>query len=89
MKITIVLILLSISTLCVAQKQDTIVYPDLHRTFKTTWQTPTSPKMFTALDPQKLPLFCRLEYRWEIKSRLAPRFRLGSLEYVNSLEGVK
>lgn len=32
-------------------------------------------------------LFCRLEYRLESKSKLAPRFRLGSLNYTEWMEG--
>ena len=32
-------------------------------------------------------LFCKLEYKLETKSKLAPRFRLGSLGYTNWMEG--
>ncbi len=32
-------------------------------------------------------LFCRMEYKLETRSRLAPRFRLGSLAYTEWLEG--
>jgi len=32
-------------------------------------------------------LFCKLEYQLESKSKLAPRFRLGSLQYTNWMEG--
>ena len=32
-------------------------------------------------------LFCKLEYKLETKSKLAPRFRLGSLQYANWMEG--
>jgi hypothetical protein len=32
-------------------------------------------------------LFCKLEYKLETKSKLAPRFRLGSLQYSNWMEG--
>ncbi len=38
--------------------------------------------------PNHLPgLFCKLEYKIELKSKLAPRFRLGSLQYTDWLEG--
>jgi len=33
------------------------------------------------------PFFCRVETQIERKSHLAPRFRLGSLDYTNYLEG--
>ena len=39
-------------------------------------------------DFNSLPsLFCKLEYKLETKSKLAPRFRLGSLQYANWMEG--
>ena len=38
--------------------------------------------------PNHLPgLFCKLEYKIELKSKLAPRFRLGSLQYTEWIEG--
>ena len=32
-------------------------------------------------------MFCKLEYKLETKSKLAPRFRLGSLAYTEWMEG--
>ncbi len=32
-------------------------------------------------------MFCKLEYKIETKSKLAPRFRLGSLQYTEWMEG--
>ena len=32
-------------------------------------------------------LFCKIEYKLETKSKLAPRFRLGSVNYTNWMEG--
>ncbi len=32
-------------------------------------------------------LFCKMEYKLETKSKLAPRFRLGSLNYTEWMEG--
>lgn len=32
-------------------------------------------------------MFCKMEYKIESKSKLAPRFRLGSLNYTNWMEG--
>jgi len=31
--------------------------------------------------------FCKMEYKMEAKSKLSPRFRLGSLNYTNWMEG--
>lgn len=36
---------------------------------------------------EELPLFCRLEVEMEASSPVPLRFRLGSLDYVNLLEG--
>lgn len=42
----------------------------------------------SACAPNHLPgLFCKMEYKIETKSKLAPRFRLGSLNYTNWMEG--
>jgi hypothetical protein len=32
-------------------------------------------------------MFCKMEYRLEKKNKLAPRFRLGSLQYTEWMEG--
>ncbi|HUR31440.1 MAG TPA: hypothetical protein VMZ69_08395, partial [Saprospiraceae bacterium] len=32
-------------------------------------------------------MFCKWEHKMESKSKLAPRFRLGSLNYTNWMEG--
>ncbi len=37
-------------------------------------------------DSASLPLFCRIEHKIELKSKIAFRFRLGDLNYVNMLE---
>ncbi len=37
--------------------------------------------------PDQWPLFCRLEWQWEKHTKLPWKFRLGSLSYVNQLEG--
>lgn len=46
----------------------------------------TGPYMKT-FEAEKLPLFCRTEYKWSKLSGINVRMRLGSLDYVNKLEG--
>ena len=57
---------------------------------------PTTPSTFRFSDTRfkKYPsinhlpgMFCKLEYKMETKSKLAPRFRLGSLAYTEWMEG--
>jgi hypothetical protein len=36
---------------------------------------------------ETLPFFCRIEHQWSRKHRIPLKFRLGSVEYVDWLEG--
>ncbi len=56
--------------------QQITVYPDLNNN---NWT-----KEWKSAD---LPIFCRAEHLIQKQSGIAFRFRLGSLDYVNSLEG--
>lgn len=40
-------------------------------------------------DNKMLPFFCKIEHKIESKSKIAFRFRLGDLNYVNMLENKK
>ncbi|MDO8366161.1 MAG: hypothetical protein Q7T20_05135 [Saprospiraceae bacterium] len=57
---------------------------------------PTPPGRLTQIPPfvllpkwsvEELPFFCKIEHNWGKKSRLPFKFRLGSVEYVDGLEG--
>ena len=41
---------------------------------------------FTKVEKNELPFFCRIEHKIETGSKIAFRFRLGDLNYVNMLE---
>ena len=42
---------------------------------------------FLSLPYRTQGMFCKMEYKIETKSKLAPRFRLGSLNYTEWMEG--
>lgn len=44
-------------------------------------------KQRSIFDSDKLPFFCKFEHKLSQKSKLNLRMRLGSLDYVNKLEG--
>jgi hypothetical protein len=45
--------------------------------------------IFNRFDADKLPLFCKIEHQIEKSSKIAFRFRLGEVNYVNMLENKK
>jgi len=46
-----------------------------------------SPVFLPKWSVEALPFFCKIEHKWEKKSRIPFKFRLGSVEYVDWLEG--
>ena len=44
-------------------------------------------KYQSIFDAKKLPLFCKIEHKLSKSSKINLRMRLGSLDYVNKLEG--
>ncbi len=46
-----------------------------------------SKNRYPSQPPESQPLFCRLEWQWEKRTGLPWKLRLGSLSYVNNLEG--
>lgn len=45
------------------------------------------PTLSRRFDADELAFFCKLEYQIEQKTRIPVRFRLGSVDYVDYLEG--
>lgn len=56
--------------------------------FKPNWvQTvAVSPFTINRFEPNSLPFFCKIEHNIEKNSKIAFRFRIGELNYVNMLE---
>jgi len=46
-----------------------------------------SPIFLPQWSAETLPFFCKIEHNWGKKSRIPLKFRLGSVEYVDWLEG--
>ncbi|HAD15038.1 MAG TPA: hypothetical protein DCF33_21650 [Saprospirales bacterium] len=52
------------------------------------WPTsPASIMVITKWSAESLPFFCKIEHKWAKKHRIPMKFRLGSVEYVDWLEG--
>lgn len=59
----------------------------LKDTFSTILYHPFSSSIYKTYQVEKLPLFCKTEHKWSKLSGINVRMRLGSLEYVDKLEG--
>ncbi len=46
-----------------------------------------SPSLSVLMQPRPMPFFCRIEHRWSERHALPLKFRLGSVPYVDGLEG--
>jgi len=49
--------------------------------------TPVSIMTIPKWSAESLPFFCKIEHKWAKKHRIPMKFRLGSVEYVDWLEG--
>ncbi|MFN4080335.1 MAG: hypothetical protein ACK4NS_05500 [Saprospiraceae bacterium] len=45
------------------------------------------PAFLPVWDKRRMPVFCRLEWEWDKRAGMPLRFRLGSVDYVDWLEG--
>jgi len=64
--------------------------PEMSQLFKFySIEAPKYIKSYNTFEPEKLPIFCKIEHLIEKKSKLGFRFRLGDLNYVNMLENKK
>lgn len=62
-----------------------LLSPFLNSTYSNFSQTST--RLFIQSIDHLPGFFCKMEYRIEVKSKLSPRFRLGSVNYTNWMEG--
>ena len=70
-------------------QKDSVRFDSLLSTlsFKPSFNLPQSSKFTTnSFDASTLPVFCKIEHKIESVSKIAFRFRLGELNYVNMLE---
>jgi hypothetical protein len=102
MKILFAFLLLSLTVSMTAQRdtltavgQSNIVKNDYHKILKSQFDfslatsaiKPFSTISFAFPNPCMSGMFCKMEYRIEKISAIAPRFRLGSVGYANWMEG--
>lgn len=60
---------------------------DLHFEIPKTQTQSTVIRQPSVFDEKKLPIFCKFEHKLSKSSNVNVRMRLGSLDYVNKLEG--
>lgn len=51
------------------------------------WPAPPPLSVVPRWDANQLPFFCKVEHQWGKKMALPVKFRLGSVQYVDALEG--
>lgn len=62
--------------------------PKLDYTFKTqTFNAKPQSQLYSPFEVKNLPIFCKIEHQLSKSSNVNVRMRLGSLDYVNKLEG--
>jgi hypothetical protein len=71
------------------QNQGKSIYllPDRFQQPSTDPQTPRPLVFLPNWSADQLPFFCKIEHNWGKKARIPLKFRLGSVEYVDWLEG--
>jgi hypothetical protein len=85
--------ILAIKSFGFCQRIDTLAHYGTHLRFQPSLiytkenHFTARPNIFLQIENQSLPFFCKLEEDWTKSAGLNVRFRLGSLEYVDYLEG--
>lgn len=70
------------------ERRHTVSYPLLHTIVIPERTYDRAPSLaMEPWRPESLPIFCKAEYYIQKKSKIAFRFRLGSVDYVDALEG--
>jgi len=90
-KIVALLIFVGLSNLSIAQRSnptDSLNYDSLLKWEKSFKYPPNEPSIMykSGKYVDNLPIFCKIEHKLQIKSRIPVRIRLGDVSYVNKLE---
>ncbi|MCO6464056.1 MAG: hypothetical protein J5I52_07895 [Saprospiraceae bacterium] len=89
---TLLTCLLILSLPCVVMSQnslsDSLKTPDINirQVFKPVIRLDQDDVSIQKYNSENLPIFCKMEYKFNKSSNINLRFRLGSLDYVNMLE---
>ena len=73
----------------VSKKKIKLTSPLDRMTNDMNFSSPSVIKQKSVFDAQKLPIFCKIEHKLAKSSKVNVMMRLGSLDYVDRLEGKK
>ncbi len=81
------------TSFCFGQKDSTSVnVPNLDRLFRISIldgykKSPSPLSLSTRYDHNLFPIFCKIEHKMSLNAKIPIRIRLGSVDYVDKLEG--